>query len=215
MELITSTHSKNIVGELSCLDRVIITGTLPQICHSSGMTGYLYSKGVRIFDYAKFAEPFKETLRLNAEQLAKDNQIEIEFVAKSHIRKEDLVKKVLDKTCRSTGLVHILSAMEACGSYRPWHDKQSGKTYLRGSQSKCLHYFFYFIDPYLGFGYVRVPTWCPFKLQIYLNGHNILANELKKEGMMYSMIDNAFDYIEDFGKAQEICDNIDVKKIHK
>lgn len=29
------------------------------------------------------------------------------------------------------------------------------------------------------------------------------------------MLDNAFDYIENFSKAQELCDNIDIKKIHK
>jgi len=214
MELLTNIHKEHITGILSCFDRVIITGTLPQICHSQGMTSYLYSSGVRIFDYPKFAEPFKEELRANAEQIAKDNGIEIEFVAKTHIRKEDLVKKVLDKRGTHTGLVHILSAMEACGSYRPWHDKQSGKTFLRGSQSKCLHYYFYFIDSYLGFGYIRVPTWCPFKLQVYFNGHYILANELDKHGIEYSMIDNAFDFIEDFEKAQEICNNIDLKKIH-
>ncbi len=215
MELLTTAHSNNISGVLSCFDRVIITGTLPEVCHSKGMTSYLYSKGVRIFDYPKFAEPFKNEIRTNAEQLAQDAGIEIEFVAKTHVRKEDLVKKVLDKRGTHTGLVHIISAMEACGSYRPWHDKQSGKTFLKSSQSKCLHYYFYFIDPYLGYGYVRVPTWCPFKLQVYINGHNILANELDKQGMKYSMIDNAFDYIEDFSKAQEICDDIDIKKIHK
>ncbi len=215
MELLTSTHSKKISGILSCLDRVIITGTIPQICYSQGMTSYLYSKSIRIFDYPKFAEPFKEQLRANAEQLAKDNDVEIEFVAKSHIRKENVVKKVLDKRGRHTGLVHIISAMEACGSYKPWHDKQTGKTFLKGTQGKCLHYYFYFIDPYLGYGYVRVPTWCPFKLQVYINGHNILANELDKHGIKYSMIDNAFDYISDFNKAQEICDNIDIKKIRE
>jgi hypothetical protein len=215
MELLMTAHSKNISGVLSCFDRMILTGTLPTICYSQGMTSYLYSKGVRIFDYPKFAEPFKDTLRANAEQVAKDNGIEIEFVAKSHIRKEDLVKKVLDKRGTHTGLVHILSAMEACGSYKPWHNKQSGKTFLKGTQGKCLHYYFYFIDPYLGYGYIRVPTWCPFKLQVYINGHNILANELDKQGIKYSMIDNAFDYIEDFSKAQEICDNIAVNKIHK
>jgi hypothetical protein len=179
------------------------------------MTSYLYSKGIRIFDYAHFVEPFKDDLRSNAEQQAKENGIDIEFVAKSHIRKEDLVKKVLDNRGCHPGLVHIISAMETCGSYKPWHDKKSGKTFLRGSQSKCLHYYFYFIDPYLGYGYIRVPTWCPFKLQVYINGHNILANELDKQDIKYSMSDNAFDYIEDFCKAQEICDNIDIKKIHK
>ena len=104
MELLTTTHNHNISGLLSCFDRVILTGTLPQVCYSQGMTSYLYSKGVRIFDYPKFAEPFKNELRANAEQLAKDNGLEIEFVAKSHIRKEDLVKKVLDKRGTHAGL---------------------------------------------------------------------------------------------------------------
>ena len=222
MDLLTTRYRNKISGTLSCFDRVIITGTVPGICYSQGMTSYLYSKGIRIFDYAKFAEPFKEELRANAEQIAKDNNLEIEFVRKSHIRKEDLVKKVLDKRGYHTGLVHILSAMESCNSYKPWHDKKTGKTFLKGTQGKCLHYYFYFIDPYLGYGYVRVPTWCPFKLQIYINGHNILANELDKNNIKYTMLDNAFDYIEDlpngesgFEKAQEICDDIDIKKIHK
>jgi hypothetical protein len=179
------------------------------------MTSYLYSKGVKIFDYPKFAEPFKEEIRANAEQTAKDNGKEIEFVAKTHIRKEDLVKKVLDKRGTGCGLVHIISAMEACGSYKPWHDKRSGKTFLKGAQGKCLHYYFYFIGPYLGYGYIRVPTWCPFKLQVYINGHNLLAGELDSQNIKYSMIDNAFDYIEDFGKAQQICNHIDIKKIHE
>lgn len=215
MEILTTRYRKKIRGTLSCLDRVIITGTIPQICYSQGMTSYLYSKGIRIFDYPKFAEPFREQLRTNAERLAKENEVEIEFVRKSHIRKEELVKKVLDKRGYHSGLVHIITAMESCGSYRPWHDKQTGKTFLIGSQSKCLHYYFYFIDPYLGYGYIRVPTWCPFKLQVYINGHNILANELDRENIKYTMLDNAFDYIEDFEKAQEICDNIDIKRIHK
>jgi len=215
MKILTTTYENKIAGTISCYDRVIITGTIPQICYSQGMTSYLYSHNIKIFDYAKFAEPFKEQLRSNAEQIAKENNIEIEFVRKSHIRKEDLVKKVLNKRGTHPGLVHILSAMESCNSYTPWHNKQTRKTYLKGSQGKCLHYYFYFIDPYLGYGYVRVPTWSPFKLQIYINGHNILANELDRNKIKYTMLDNAFDYIEDFEKAQEISDNIDIKKIHK
>jgi hypothetical protein len=31
---------------------------------------------------------------------------------------------------------------------------------------KCLHYYFYFIDPELGRGYMRVPTWLSCRLQI-------------------------------------------------
>ncbi len=42
-----------------------------------------------------------------------------------------------------------------------------------------------------------------------------LLTNLDRNDIKYTMLDNAFDYISDFEKAQEICDNIDVKKIHK
>ena len=58
---------------LSCYDRLILSGTIPEISYSQGMTKYMYQNEVRIFDYPKFAEPFKETIRVNAEQIAKEN----------------------------------------------------------------------------------------------------------------------------------------------
>ena len=72
----------------------------------------------------------------------------------------------------------MISAMEACDSYKPWHDKGSGKTFLKPDSGKCLHYYFYFIDERLGLCYLRVPTWCPFRLQFYCNGHAWLARKL-------------------------------------
>jgi hypothetical protein len=44
----------------------------------------------------------------------------------------------------------VISAMEACGAYQPWHDKQTHKTFVRPDSGKCLHYYFYFIDAELG-----------------------------------------------------------------
>lgn len=215
MSLLTDRYSAQIEGVLSCYDRVVITGTLPQLCYAQGMTSYLYNHNIRIFDYPKFAEPFRNELRLNAEEIAKAHGIEIEFVKKQHIRKEDLVKKVLDKRGYAPGLVHILSAMESCESYQPWHDKLTHQTYLKSKQGKCLHYYFYFIDEDLGLCYVRVPTWCPFKLQIYFNGHNWLASKLKKKHIGYSLLDNAFDHIADYEQAQELCNDISIEHLHK
>jgi hypothetical protein len=50
---------------------------------------------------------------------------------------------VLEQRGDHPGLVHVISAMEACDAYKPWHDKQTHKTYLRHSSipsfrlSKC------------------------------------------------------------------------------
>ncbi len=215
MELLTETYKGKIALVLSCYDRLILTGTMPEISYSQGMTSYMYNNEVKIFDYQRFAEPFKDAIRANAERIAKEHGIEIEFIRKSGLRKESIVSEKIKQRGDHPGIVHIISAMEGCNTYKPWHDKTTGKTFLKSDQSKCLHYYFYFIDPQVGLGYVRVPTWCPFRLQVYINGHNLLAAELKKAGIKYTMIDNAFDYIEHVDRAQELSDNISMEKLHR
>lgn len=215
MNLLTEKYKDKIDFSLSCYDRIIINGVLPEISYAQGMTSYLNQSRIRIFDYARFAEPLKEQIRFNAEKIAGENGIEIEFIRKSGIRKESIIAEKMKERGAIPGLVHIISVMETCPSYKPWHDKRSGKTFVRPDQSKCLHYYFYFIDEYLGLCYVRVPTWCPFRLQIYFNGHNVLASELSAQGISYTMLDNAFERIADPVKAQQLADRIDIKKIHR
>ena len=64
-------HQDNIAGVISCFDRVVITGTLPDIGHAAAMAGYLGSHGVRLFDYALWAQPLRDEIRANAERLAR------------------------------------------------------------------------------------------------------------------------------------------------
>ena len=187
VELLTERHSKQIAGILGCYDRMLIFGTLPGICYAGGMTSFLYTRQVRIFDYPKFAEPFRERIRENAESIAAAAGLEIEFIRSRSIRKEDRAQELRAKRGDHSGLVCVFSAMEPCSTYKPWHNKQSGKTYLVPNDGKCLHYYFYFMDEELGFCHVRVPTWLPCRLQICLNGHNWLAGRLREAGIEYRM----------------------------
>ncbi len=43
-------YDKRIAGVLSCYDRIVITGTMPSVCHAKGMTSFLYANNIRIFD---------------------------------------------------------------------------------------------------------------------------------------------------------------------
>jgi len=179
------------------------------------MTSYLNVHKIRIFDYARFAEPLRDEIRSNAEKLAQESGIEIEFVRKATFRKEARIKEILAQRGTHPGLVHILSAMEACPSYKPWHDKNTHRTFLKPDSGKCLHYYFYFIDEELGLCYLRVPTWCPFRLQFYFNGHHLLANKLTRAGVAYRMLDNAFTSIADLDAAQRLSDELDVERLHR
>jgi hypothetical protein len=208
-------YDDRIAGVLSCYDRVVITGTLPTVCYAEGMTRFLRARGIPIFDYPAFAMTLRERVREQVASVVAAAGIVIEHIGKSHIRKEAVVAKVLEQRGDHPGLVHVLSAMEACPSYRPWHDKQSHKTYLRPDTGKCLHYYFYFMDADLGLVYLRVPTWAPFRLQFYCNGHSWLARQLTAEDIGFTTADNAFVRIGNWQRAQELADSFSPDLLHR
>lgn len=214
-QALTDRYAERIAGVLSCYDRLVITGTLPTVCYAEGMTRYLNGRGIRIFDYPEFAKTLRERVRETAAALVSEAGVEIEHVGKPHVRKEDIVARVLAQRGDAPGLVHVLSAMEACDAYKPWHDKQTHKTFIRPDSGKCLHYYFYFMDAKLGLIYLRVPTWAPFRLQFYCNGHNWLAGKLTANGIGYTMADNALVRIDDWPRAQALADSLSPQQLHR
>ena len=209
-------YSAQIHGVISCFDRIVLTGIIPGICYSAGMTAYLHSHGIRIFDYPRFALPLRDEVRQNAESVAREAGLDIEFIRSSgSFRKEARVQEILAKRGEDPGLVHIFSAMEACPSYEPWHDKQTGRTFLKGREAKCLHYYFYFVSEEFGLCYLRVPTWAPFRLQFYCNGHNWLARQMTGQNISFRQSDNTFLQIADIKRAQELSDSFPVERLHR
>lgn len=208
-------YSSKIAGTLECFDRIVITGTMPGICYGEGMAGHLRAHDIRIFDYPRYVEPMRDELRENAELIAAVSGMEIEFIRSAHaFRKEDRIKEILKERGNATGVVHIFSALEPCASFQPWHDKVTHKTTLRHKDGKCLHYYFYFIEQDFGLCYLRVPTWAPFRLQFYCNGHNWLAHRLECEGIGFHQMDNTFTAIDNWERAQEIASKFPVKELH-
>lgn len=214
-QLITDRYAPEIAGVLKCYDRVIIGGYLQPFGYAKRMTKYLYQNQIRIFDYAQgFADPLRAEIRENAQALAAAHGLEIEFMRKSKERKEERVQAIVQERGSHPGLVCILSAREPCRAYRPWHNRERGYTYLKDTQSKCLHYYFYFIDAELGLCYMRIPSWCPFQIQFYFNGHNALAAQLDKAEIAYELADNAFLHIAEFAQANAFA-KLNIERLHQ
>jgi len=215
MKSILVRYAKYIRGVLSCYDRVLVSGTMVGVGYAGGMAAYLTIKGIRLFDFPKFAEEIRDEIRDNAQRVAAAAGLDIEHIRSKTFRKDDRIREILKERGEHPGLVHIFSAMENCGSFEPWHDKKTGRTSLRYKEGKCIHYYFYLIHESFGLCFLRVPTWAPFRLQFYCNGHNWLANQLKKEGIAFDQVDNTFVNIADFARAQQLADAFPVKVLHQ
>ena len=113
-------HRNDISGQLSCFDRVVLTGTLPDICYAGAMAGFLSYHKIRIFDYPDWANGIREEIRQHAERVAQQNGVEVEFVRRQKdSRKEAHIKSTIAERGDHPGLVHVFSAMESCTAFKP------------------------------------------------------------------------------------------------
>jgi hypothetical protein len=213
--MLTENYADQISGVLECYDRINIKCTPGQLGYAGGMENFFDMIGERYFDYAKVFKPITEQIVANAEALAETNNMKVDFIRspRKFGRKDEKIDAILEKRGYHEGLVTIWSQLETINTYRPWTDKETKKTTFKNGTINCLVYYFYFIDRTLGLCFVKVPTASPFISTIYFNGHDWLEKKLQKAGIKHQKVENAFTYIEDFDKAQRICDGIRVDDI--
>ena len=100
----------------------------------------------------------------------------------------------------------IFSTLEAAWSFDVRGNRKSQKLEVVRRERRYLHYYFYFIDPRFGFMHLRIGSWFPFQVQVYINGREWLAREMDKAGIAYQRYDNAFTRIDDLKRATVIAE---------
>lgn len=61
--------------------------------------------------------------------------------------------------------------------------------------------------------HVKLQTWFPFQIQVYINGREMMKHVFEENGITYQMYDNSFFEISDIEKAQELADKFDSKSL--
>ena len=206
-------NKEKINGILETFDRMIINGYLLNLCNYRQFLYYLIQNDVKLVDFDKFAQKETETLCNHIDKYIKNNNVETIYLNSGKIDKNEIVIKELEKESNKTGLITALSAVEICNTMtvKPNHDAE--KLEVTSRPTKCKHYYFYYNDEEFGLMYLKIQTWFPYNVQIYINGREYLSKLLDKNNIKYEMYNNSFSYIEDFSKAQELADGILNKKI--
>lgn len=97
--LLTDKYADKIHSTITCYNRIIIYGYIPGWNYAEGMTSYLKANSIRIFDFSSFSQPFTEQIRQNAQRIADENGIEIEFIRRLRaFRKDDRIQEILSQT---------------------------------------------------------------------------------------------------------------------
>lgn len=200
-------HTPKITGKISCFDRIVFKGYLP-ISWSENMQRFIMSQGLLIKDFKAFVMRHSERIKHHAKVMAE--RLHRPYVhINGQSRKEHIARQIAERDNITDGLICVLSAVESCQSFRLAYGENRPR--LINARRKCLCLYFYLFDRHLGFMHVRVPTWFPFTIQIYINGHEWLTHQLDRHHIAYKKIENAFVWIGDPERAQRFSDKF-VKK---
>jgi len=72
---------------------------------------------------------------------------------------------------------------------------------------QCLHFYWSLIDPDFGWMHVRLQSWAPYSIQVYVNGREWLARQLDRRGIAYSKSDNKITWVADVEATRQLCDS--------
>lgn len=200
-----STKFSSIISwVLSCFDRVIFKGHLAisRVDQFEKFVDYVVK--IRRADFLKVVGPaWSARLVAHAESFAQQAGRPYEYIA-GKVDKDVWAKKLLQQSPVVEGLVGILCVMEACRTFKIASGKDRPCFVSRNVPQRVLYY--YFLDRDLGFMHVRLQTWAPFTCQVYVNGHDYVARQLRKKGIAFEQIDNAFVELSDPAATQRIAD---------
>ena len=195
-------HEARIHGVLSCFDRMLFRGYLP-IMSGWSMAQLLKGLDVNSSSLKPFLLENAERVKQHAIAMARKGGRPFQYLA-SGLRKEDAARKLAERDGIDEGLVCIFSVLEPCRTFSLRF--QRGQPYIQSARRKCLHLHFYFMDRDFGLIHVRIQTWFPLQIQVYLNSHEWLARKLSANQLRYTKHDNVFVWIEDIARAQRFAD---------
>ena len=201
-------HRKHIIGVLNGWDRIVFRGTLRLVANLAGMHSYLSYLGILMKDFKEYAQ--RKTAALIEASVAKAEQAGRRnvYLHSSRTNKEQVALHIAARDGIREGLICILRTVEPCMTYKLHKNRQNKTLDLELFQGKCMHLYHYWYDAYFGFMGARIQTWFPFAIQMWMNGREWLAHRMDQEGLAYQRHDNCFPWIADFGRAQELMDQL-------
>jgi hypothetical protein len=205
-------HESNVSGVLHCFDRLILRGHLP-MAGLGYFSTWLYSKKISLNVERLCAQgwqPFKTVAPAFAEQIKQHAKDAAERAGRpyQHLSAsqpmEQQARLMAERDGITGGLVCVYSVNETCRTFRVRYG--DGKPRVGVDLRVCSVLYYFLMDRDYGLMHVKIQTWFPFTVQVYVNGHEWLARQLTRAGIEFRQVDNAFTWLADAAAAQRIAD---------
>jgi hypothetical protein len=220
METFAKLFERFLVFVYHCFDRIVIQGYLPLLTRPEHIVHFFRDVHGQ---YPVTPQVLaKRTLEYRGwvEGYARNHKIPM-LKAEKGVSKEAVVRPHLHRMERRNqdGVYCIFTSMEMGNTFTSKMPKyptdDPDYRIIRRVPSRYLHYYFYIRDPVIGPLAMCVGTYLPFQTTYYLNGHNFMEIELRRQGVAFRKHDNAFLATADPKALQAAADKLSASIIEK
>jgi hypothetical protein len=206
MKSFVQRFGSKILGVLNGWDRVRFRGTKRWLANAKGLLVFLCHKQVLLKNFGDYVKDVGDQIRRATVAAVAEQGRRVHYQYSSATAKEEVALEIARRQGIRQGLIGVLSCVEPCWTYEVYRNADTKQIELRSAWRKCLHYYHYYLDPQWGLRHVRLQTWFPFTMHVYLNGRERLGRQLDAAGIGYVRRDNCFTAIDDWERAQALCD---------
>lgn len=174
-------YNDKINGLLQSFDRIIINGYILALQNPRLFLFYLISNDIKLVDFKSFAEIQTSSLCTHIEQYIKDNGASLTYLPSARENKDTLARNIFDQNPDKTGLIAAFSTVEVCRTMTVISNHDTKKLETASRNTKCKHYYLYFNDVEFGWMFIKIQTWFPYNVQVYMNGREYLSRLYSKK----------------------------------
>ena len=197
--------------DISCVDRLYLNGYVPGLQTPGGVVYFLHQvRGHPIASPALF-EKIGTAFRAQMRAWAAGQDIPvIRFTA--GVRKADVVAPLLE-AARAQGTSKVVALGLAQEYASVWsankRDTDPGKcpqfSYAK-AQRRVSMFYLYIWDEQTGPGFIKICTYFPYPIKVWVNGHEWAKRQASAEGIGFTELSNGFAACDDPEQLQQICD---------
>jgi hypothetical protein len=197
--------------DISCLDRLYLNGYVAKLQTPGGVVWFFHDhRGKPIVSPALF-EPIGEKFRREIKSWAQASGIPV-IVFKAEDRKADVMAPYL-QAAATAGLSQVVALGCAQEYQRVWTARKRATDPGRcpqfsftKEQRRVSVFYVYIFDEQMGPGFIKICTYFPYPVKVWLNGHEWAKRQALSAGLGFSALSNGFASCDDPDALQQICD---------
>jgi hypothetical protein len=197
--------------DISCLDRLYVTGFVAKLQTPGGVVYFLHDhRGQPIASPALF-EPIGAKFRRDMKDWAQANGVPV-VTFKAGQRKVEVMRPYLEQAA-AAGRSKVVAIGRAQEFARVWtahkRDTDPGQCpqfSFAKAQRRVLVFYVYIWDRRMGPGFVKICSYFPYPIKVWVNGHEWAKRQALAAGIGFTELSNGFASATDPAALQQICD---------